>query len=63
MNLDFKDRENFQEWRDQFINALSGTASADFTSQIVAASVVQRADGIAQAAVELIQARARESAK
>jgi hypothetical protein len=59
MSLDFTDRKNFQEWRDAFMNALSGSAAAGSSEP----AIVRKADGIAQLAVLLIQERARESEK
>jgi hypothetical protein len=60
MSLDFRDDATFTMWREQFMNALSGSASSD---AVPTGQVVINADNIAQEAVELIQQRAREAGR
>lgn len=60
MSLDFKAAENFDQWREQFTNALSGTASQS-PGDISVQTMIDRADDVAQRAVLLIQERAKES--
>jgi hypothetical protein len=58
-DLDWKDGVTFDQWREQFTNALSGSAG----SELAPSSLVHFADGIAQAAVEVIQKRAKEAGR
>jgi hypothetical protein len=59
VSLDWKEPGTFDQWRDQFVNALGSAATcADSPTHIVDA-----ADMIAQAAVELIQQRAKEAGR
>ena len=57
--IDFADPVTFEQWRDVFLSLLEGSAVSDDHPD----AVVKSADLIAQAAVELVQARARESRK
>ena len=61
MPLDFTDEVQFTNWEEFFKLALEGTSASGSPSQ--AAALVKTADAIAQAAVELVQARAKESRK
>jgi hypothetical protein len=59
MPLDFTDPVTFEQWEKYFSAALEGTSVSDDHPD----AIVKSADLIAQAAVELVQARARESRK
>jgi hypothetical protein len=59
MSLDFKAEGNFDQWRDQFTNALNSSASASSPAE----TIVREADEIAQRAVTLIQERAKEAGR
>jgi hypothetical protein len=59
MSLDFRDPTTFDQWREQFTNALNSSAG----SGVPTGQAVLNADNIAQKAVELIQARAKEAGR
>ena len=59
MSLDWKDGATFDQWREQFTNALGSSATGDGTPTML----TMRADAIAQAAVTLIQQRAKEAGR
>jgi hypothetical protein len=54
--IDLTDPDTFEMWHDQFVNALSGSA----TDYAKVDEVIGYADRLAQAAVALIQKRAAE---
>lgn len=58
MAIDLTDPATFDQWREQFTNALSGCVSDASTGY--SARMVDQADKVAQQAVELIQSRAAE---
>jgi hypothetical protein len=59
MSLDWKDGASFDQWREQFVNALGSSASSPGNPKFI----VEQADEVAQLAVILIQQRAKEAGR